>query len=73
MLDVELNSTMQDIATKIQEGGLQLPQVILNMVKNSYKCGHDLNHYLLEDRSKNIAIEVESGHEKKDYHINQLF
>ena len=34
---------MQEVTTKIQEqGGLQLSQVSLSMVKNSCKCGHDL-------------------------------
>ena len=47
------------------------------MVKNSCKCGHDLTHFLLEDTSENIPIEVESGHEKDrttdDYYTNLLF
>ena len=55
---------MQKVTTKIQEqGGLQPFQVSLNMVKNSCKCGYDLTHYLLEDTSENIPIEVEPGHE----------
>ena len=54
---------MQEVTTKIQEqGALQLSQVSLIMVKNSCKCGHDLTHFLLEDTSENIPIEVESGH-----------
>ena len=54
---------MQEVTIKIQEqGGLQLSQVSLSMVKNSCKCGHDLTHFLLEDTSENIPIEVESGH-----------
>ena len=48
------------------------------MVKNSCKCGHDVTHYVLEDTSENIPIEVESRHEKDriteaHYHINLLF
>ena len=49
LLNVKLNTTMQEVTTKIQEqGGLQLSQVSLSMVKNSCKCGHDLTHYLLK-------------------------
>ena len=78
LLNVEPNTTMQEVTTKIQEqGGLQLSQVSLIMVKNSCKCGHDLTHFLLEDTSENIPIEVESGHEKDrttdDYYTNLLF
>ena len=78
LLNVEPNTTMQEVTTKIQEqGGLQLSQVSLSMVKNSCKCGHDLTHFLLEDTSENIPIEVESGHEKDkttdDYYTNLLF
>ena len=78
MLDIELNTTLQVVTTKIQEqGGLQLSQVNLSMVKNSCKCGHDLTHFLLEDTSENIPIEVEFGHEKDritdDYYTNLLF
>ena len=66
LLNVEPNTTMQEATTKIQEqGGLQLFQVSLSMVKNSCKCGHDLSHYLREDISENIPIEVESGHEEE--------
>ena len=47
------------------------------MAKNSCKCEHDLTHFLLEDTSENIPIEVESGHEKDkttdDYYTNLLF
>ena len=48
------------------------------MIKTSCKCGHDLTHYLLEDTSANIPIEVEPGCEKDritepKYYINQLF
>ena len=70
---------MQEVTTKIQEqGGLQLSQVSLSMVKNSCKCGHDLTHYLLEDTSENIPTEVESRHEKDriteaNYYTNLLF
>ena len=70
---------MREVTTKIQEqGGLQLFQVSLSMVKNSYKCGHDVNHYLLEDTSESIPVEFEPGHEENgategnDY-INLLF
>ena len=78
LLNVEPNTTMQEVTTKIQEqGGLQLSQVSLSMVKNSCKCGHDLTHFLLEDTSENIPKEVESGHEKDrttdDYYTNLLF
>ena len=78
LLNVELNTTMQEVTTKIQEqGGLHLSQVSLSMVENSCKCGHDLTHFLLEDTSENIPIEVESGHEKDritdDYYTNLLF
>ena len=65
LLNVEPYTTMQDVTTKLQkEGGLQLSQVNLNMVKNLSKGGHHLNHYLLEDISKNIPVEVEFGHKK---------
>ena len=78
MLNVEPNTTMQEVTTKIQEqGGLQLSQVSLSMVKNSCKCGHDLAHFLFEETSENIPIEVGSGHEKDrtkdDYYTNLLF
>ena len=78
LLNVEPNTTMQEVTTKIQEqGGLQLSQVSLSMVKNSCKCGHDLTYVLLEDTSDNIHIEVESGLEKgrttNDYYTNLLF
>ena len=78
LLNVESNTTMQEVTTKIQEqGGLQLSQVSLSMVKNSCKCGHDLIHFLLEDISENIPIEVKSGHEKgritDDYYTNLPF
>ena len=78
MLNVEANTTMQEVTIKIQEqGGLQLSQVSLSMIKNSCKSGHDLTHFLLEDTSENIPIEVESGHEKDritdDYYTNLLF
>ena len=78
LLNVEPNTTMQEVTTKIQENvGLQLSQVSLSMVKNSCKCGHDLIHFLLEDSSENIPVEVESGHEKDittdDYYTNLLF
>ena len=74
LLNVESNTTMQKVITKIQEqGGLQLSQVSLSMVKNSCKCGHDLTHYLLEDTSENIPIEVEFGHEEANYYTNLLF
>ena len=78
LLNVEWNTTMQEVTTTIQEqGGLQLSQVSLSMVKNSCKCGHDLIHFLLEDSSENIPVEVESGHEKDittdDYYTNLLF
>ena len=64
-LNVETNTIIQEVTTKIQEqGGLQLPHVSVNMVKNSCKCGRDLTHHLLEDTLENISIEVESGHEK---------
>ena len=66
LLNKELNTTMQDVTTKIQEeSGLQLSQVSLSMVKNSCKCGHDVTHFLLEDTSKIISTEVEPGHTKK--------
>ena len=76
LLNVETNTTMQEITTKIQEQGrLQLSQVSLSMVKNPCKCGHDFIHFLLEDTSENIPIEVESGHEKDrithDFRKNQ--
>ena len=69
---------MQEVTAKIQEqGGLKLSQVSLSVVKNSCKCEHDLTHFLLEDRSEIILIEVESGHEKDritdDYYTNLLF
>ena len=78
LLNVEANTTMQEVTIKIQEqGGLQLSQVSLSMIKNSCKSGHDLTHFLLEDTSENIPIEVESGHEKDkttdDYYTNLLF
>ena len=78
LLNVEPNTTMQEVTTKIQEqGGLQLSQVSLSMVKNSCKCGHDLTHFLFEDTSENIPIEVGPGHEKDrtkdDYYTNLLF
>ena len=78
LLNVEPNTAIQEVTTKIQEqGGLQLSQVSLSMVKNPCKCGHDLTHFLLEDTSENIPIEVESGHEKDritdDYYTNLLF
>ena len=61
LLNVEPNTTMQEVTTKIQEqGGLQWPQVNLSMVKNSCKCGHDLTHFLLEDTSGNVPIQIES-------------
>ena len=59
LLNVEPNTTMQEVTTKIQEqGGLQLSQVSLNMVKKSCKCRHDLTHFLLEGTSENIPIKV---------------
>ena len=59
LLNVEPNTTMQEVTTKIQEqGGLQLSQVSLNMVKKSCKCRHDLTHFLLEDTSESIPIKV---------------
>ena len=65
LLNVEANTTMEEVTRKIQgQGGLQLSQVSLNMVKNACKCGHDHTHYLFEDTSENIPIEVEFGHEK---------
>ena len=70
---------MQEVTTKIQEqGGLQLFQVSLSMVKNPCKCGHDLTHYLLEDKSENNPLEVKSGHEEDritevNHYINLLF
>ena len=81
MLNVEPNTTTQEVTTKTQEqGGLQLSQVSFvkkSMVKNSCKCGHDLTHFLLEDTSGNFPIEVESGYEKDrttdDYYTNLLF
>ena len=78
LLNVEPNTTMQEVTTKIQEqGGLQLSQVSLSMVKNSCKCGYDLTYFQLEDTSDNIPIEVESGLEKDrttdDYYTNVLF
>ena len=79
LLNVEPNTKMQEMATKIQgQGGLQLSQVSLNMVKNSCKWGYDLTHYLLEDTSENIPTEVESGSEKDwiteaNYYTNLLF
>ena len=78
LLNVEPNTTMQEVTTKIQEqGGLQLSQDSLSMVKNSCKRGHNLTHFLLEDTSENIPIEAESGHEKDrttdDYYTNLLF
>ena len=78
LLNVEANTTMQEVTIKIQEqGGLQLSQVSLSMIKNSCESGHDLTHFLLEDTSENIPIEVESGHEKDritdDYYTNLLF
>ena len=66
LLNVEPNTTMQEVTTKIQEqGGLQLSQVSLSMVKNSCKCGHDLTHFLFEDTSENISIDVGSGKRKR--------
>ena len=54
-----------------------MSQVSLSMVKNSCKCGDDFTHFLLEDTSENICIEVESGHQKDritdDYYTNLLF
>ena len=78
LLNVEPNTTMQEVTTKIQENvGLQLSQVSLSMVKNSCKCGYDLTYFQLEDTSDNIPIEVESGLEKDtttdDYYTNVLF
>ena len=79
LLNVEPNTTMQEVTTKIQEqGGLQLFQVSLSMVKNPCKCGHDLTHYLLEDKSENNPLEVKSGHEEDritevNHYINLLF
>ena len=79
LLTVKPNTTMQEVTTKIQEqGGLQLFQASLSMVKNSCKYGHDLTHYLLEDTLENILIEVESGHENDRiteayYYTNLLF
>ena len=78
LLNVEQNTTMQEVTTKIQEqGGIQLSQISSYMVKNPCKCGHDLTHFLLEDTSENIPVEVESGHEKvritDDYYTNLLF
>ena len=77
-LNVEPNTSMREVTTKIQEqGGLQLSQVSLSMVKNSCKCGHDFTQFLLEDTSENIPIEVESGHEKDrttdNYYTKLLF
>ena len=79
LLNVEPYTTMQEVTTKLQEeGGLQLSQVNLNMVKNLSKGGHHLTHYLLEEISENIPVEVESGHKKgriieANYYINQVF
>ena len=74
LLNVELNTAMQEVTTKIQgRGGFQWSQVSLNMVKNSCKCRHDLTHCLVEDTSKNIPIEAESGHEETNYYTNLLF
>ena len=57
--------------------GYSCPKLVLSMAKNSCKCGHDLTHFLHEDKSENIPTEVESGHEKDrttdDYHTNLLF
>ena len=48
LLNVESNTTMQEVTTKIQEqGGLQLPQVSLSMVKNSCKY---IGEYLYRGR-----------------------
>ena len=45
-LNVEPNTTMQEVRAKIQEqGALEFFQVSLSMVKNSCKCEHDLSHY----------------------------
>ena len=79
LLNVEPNTTMEEVTTKIQEqGGLQLFQVSLSMVKKSCKCGNDFIHYLLEDTLENIPIKVESGHEEDriteaNHHINMVF
>ena len=78
LLNVEPNTTMQEVTTKIQEQGeLQLSQVSLSTAKNSCQCGHDLSHFLFEDTSENIPIEVESAQEKgritDDYYTNLLF
>ena len=59
LLNIEPNITMQEVTTKIlEQGGLQLSQVSLSMIKNSCKCGQDLTHYLLEETSENVPIEV---------------
>ena len=48
LLNVELNTTMQEVTTKTRKQiGLQLFKVILSVVKNLCKCGHDINHNLL--------------------------
>ena len=49
LLNVEPNTTMQEVTTKIQEQGeLNLSQFSLSMAKNScICCGHDFTHYLL--------------------------
>ena len=75
---LEPNTTIQEVITKIQEqGGLQLSQVSLSMVKNSCKYRDDFTHFLLEDTSENISVEVESGHQKDritdGYYTNLLF
>ena len=48
------------------------------MVKDSYKCGHDVTHYLLEDTSESIPVEFEPGHEENgategNHYINLFF
>ena len=49
LLNVEPNTTMQEVTTKIQQQGrIQLSQVSLSMAKNPCKCGLNLTHYLLE-------------------------
>ena len=79
MLNTELNTTLQEVTTKIQEqGGLQLSQVNLSIVKNSCKCGHDLTHYLLKDGLENILIEFDSEYQEDriteaNHFVNLLF